>query len=221
MTQALAPQCYAYNIKTVMTILFKNVWYGPFRTKLEPFLANFEPYEKELHQHHFQRMVLYLSHKLRCYTGISGPEKSRNNTREKMSYFSFLFFFFLFFFFTCVDIANQLLGFQQWALGMTDVTTCRRTTSECKRSCPFKKSNLPCTKACLCMADEGCCNPLNEELLSDNDSSASDTEWLLLLLMSVCKFHVLIRSLPLGTDAFPLRFWLLVVSFPIEIRTTS
>ena len=40
---------------------------------------------------------IYLSHKLRCYTRISGPEKSRNNTREKMSYF-----------FTCVDIANQL-----------------------------------------------------------------------------------------------------------------
>ena len=40
----------------------------------------------------------YLSHKLRCYTGISGPEKNRNNTREKISYF-----------FTCVDIANQLL----------------------------------------------------------------------------------------------------------------
>ena len=40
----------------------------------------------------------FFSHKLRCYTGISGPEKSRNNTREKTSYF-----------FTCVDIANQLL----------------------------------------------------------------------------------------------------------------
>ena len=39
-----------------------------------------------------------LSHKLWCYTGISGLEKSRNNTREKISYF-----------FTCVDIANQLL----------------------------------------------------------------------------------------------------------------
>ena len=83
----------------------KKKWYGPLRTKLEPFLANFEPYEKELHQHHFQRMVLYLSHKLRCYTGISGPKKSRNDTCEKMSYFSFFFFFF----FTCVDIANQLL----------------------------------------------------------------------------------------------------------------
>ena len=34
----------------------------------------------------------------RCYTRISGPEKSRNNTREKKSYF-----------FTCVDLANQLL----------------------------------------------------------------------------------------------------------------
>ena len=30
--------------------------------------------------------------------GFSGPEKSCNNTREKVSYF-----------FTCVDIANQLL----------------------------------------------------------------------------------------------------------------
>ena len=40
----------------------------------------------------------FLSHKLRCYRGISGPEKSRSNTREKISYF-----------FTCVDIANQLL----------------------------------------------------------------------------------------------------------------
>ena len=41
---------------------------------------------------------LILSHKLRCYIGISGPRKSRNSTREKISYF-----------FTCVDIANQLL----------------------------------------------------------------------------------------------------------------
>ena len=36
----------------------------------------------------------YLSLKLRCFTRISGPKKSRNNTREKIS---------------CVDIANQLL----------------------------------------------------------------------------------------------------------------
>ena len=99
MTQALAPQCYAYNIKTVMAILLTNVWYGPFRTKLEPFLANVEPYEKELRQHHFQRMVLYLSHKLRCYTGISGPEESRNDTREKMSYFSFFIYLFIYLFY--------------------------------------------------------------------------------------------------------------------------
>ena len=39
-----------------------------------------------------------LSHKLRCYTGISGPGESCNNTRGKISYF-----------FTCVDIVNQLL----------------------------------------------------------------------------------------------------------------
>ena len=40
----------------------------------------------------------FLLHKLQCYTGISGSEKSRNNTREKISYF-----------FTSVDIADQLL----------------------------------------------------------------------------------------------------------------
>ena len=38
----------------------------------------------------------FLSHELWCYTGICGSEKSRNNTREKISYS-----------FTCVDIANQ------------------------------------------------------------------------------------------------------------------
>ena len=38
----------------------------------------------------------FLSHKLRCYTGICGSDKSRNNTQENISYF-----------FTCVDIANQ------------------------------------------------------------------------------------------------------------------
>ena len=39
-----------------------------------------------------------MSHKLRCSTGISSSEKSRNSTREKKSYF-----------FTCGDIANRLL----------------------------------------------------------------------------------------------------------------
>ena len=38
-----------------------------------------------------------LSHKLRCYAGISGPEKSRNSTGEKISYL-----------FTRVDIANTI-----------------------------------------------------------------------------------------------------------------
>ena len=33
-------------------------------------------------------VYLYLSHKLWCYTRISGPEKSGNNMREKISYFS-------------------------------------------------------------------------------------------------------------------------------------
>ena len=46
---------------------------------------------------HYDKQYIYFSHKLRCYTGISGPEKSRNNTRKKISYF-----------FTLVDIPNQL-----------------------------------------------------------------------------------------------------------------
>ena len=52
-----------------------------------------------LHDVHRTRKKHALSHELRCYTVISSPEKSRNNTREKISYF-----------FTCVDIANQLLA---------------------------------------------------------------------------------------------------------------
>ena len=39
-----------------------------------------------------------ISRKLRGYTGISGSEKSRSNTRKKISHF-----------FTYVDAANQLL----------------------------------------------------------------------------------------------------------------
>ena len=42
--------------------------------------------------------TFYHIYKLWCYTGISGSEKSHNNTHEKTSYF-----------FTCVDTANQLL----------------------------------------------------------------------------------------------------------------
>ena len=30
--------------------------------------------------------INHLLHKLRCYTRISGPEKRRNNTREKICY---------------------------------------------------------------------------------------------------------------------------------------
>ena len=39
-------------------------------------------------------LEIFLSYKLRCYTRISSPEKSRSNTREKKYH---------------IDIANQLL----------------------------------------------------------------------------------------------------------------
>ena len=34
-----------------------------------------------------QHVKMILSHKLRCYTGISRPKKNRNNTREKFVFF--------------------------------------------------------------------------------------------------------------------------------------
>ena len=42
----------------------------------------------------------HLSYKLQCYRRVSSPEKSRNSTREKISYFFFLLVFY---------IANQML----------------------------------------------------------------------------------------------------------------
>ena len=57
--------------------------------------------------------------------------------------------------------------------GINELTTCRCTTSECKRNCSCKMNNLACTGACLC--DEGCSNPMNEYLFGD-DSSESETE---------------------------------------------
>ena len=47
----------------------------------------------------FDFKELILSHKLQCYSGISSPEKSCNNTHAKN----------IVFFFTYFDIANQLL----------------------------------------------------------------------------------------------------------------
>ena len=43
--------------------------------------------EEKFHIYARPCIILYFSHKLWCYTGISGPEKSRSNTREKISYF--------------------------------------------------------------------------------------------------------------------------------------
>ena len=61
--------------------------------------------------------------------------------------------------------------------GIIELAKCGCTTSECKKNCSCKKSELPCTEACLCMADKGCCNPLNENLVYYDDVySDSDTE---------------------------------------------
>ena len=60
--------------------------------------------------------------------------------------------------------------------GITELTKCHCTTSECKRNCSCRMNNLACTEACLCMAEEGCSNPLNEELLVYDNSSDSEIE---------------------------------------------
>ena len=47
-------------------------------------------------------------------------------------------------------------------IGITKLTTYRCTISESKQNCSCRVNNLARTEDCLCMADEGCCNPLNE-----------------------------------------------------------
>ena len=78
----------------------------------------------------------FLSHKLRCYTGISGSEKSRNNTSEKISYF-----------FTSVDIANQLLTRHSplAPLGQVDEWTAKPTRF-LNTSCLSELSRIMATK---------------------------------------------------------------------------
>ena len=60
--------------------------------------------------------------------------------------------------------------------GITELTRCRCTNSGCTRNCLCKSSNLACTEACLCMADEKCCNPNNEEFVSSDASTDSESE---------------------------------------------
>ena len=60
--------------------------------------------------------------------------------------------------------------------GIAELTTCRCTTSECRRNCSCKMNHLACTETCLCMADERCSNPMNDEVLCYDDSSDSETE---------------------------------------------
>ena len=87
-----------------------NIYWGREKNK-ETILSSLQAWEIHTHCIHisckysncnvFEKGVyiyIYLSHKLRCYTEISGFEKSRNDARKKISYF-----------FTRVDIANRLL----------------------------------------------------------------------------------------------------------------
>ena len=60
--------------------------------------------------------------------------------------------------------------------GITELTRCRCTNCRCTRNSLCKSSNLARTEACLCMADEKCCNPNNEEFVSSDESTDSESE---------------------------------------------
>ena len=73
---------------------FHNFFF--FKFCLKKFLSNM--YLWSQFPIHLQTSKLVLSYKLWCYTRISSPEKSPNNSRKKIRYSSSTF-----------DIANQLL----------------------------------------------------------------------------------------------------------------
>ena len=104
MTQALAPQCYAYNIKTVMTILLKKK-NGMVLLELNwnPFLQILNPMKKSCSNIIFKEWFFIYHINCGVIQGFPAPRKAVTTHVKKCRTF------FFFFFFTCVDIANQLL----------------------------------------------------------------------------------------------------------------
>ena len=74
------------------------------------------------------------------------------------------------------DLVLVLMTMSPAPSGITELTRCRCTTSGCTRNYSCKSSNLTCTEACLCMADEKCCIPNNEEFVSSDESTDSESE---------------------------------------------
>ena len=100
MTQALAPQCYAYNIKTVMTILLKKkngmvLW----ELNWNPFLQILNPMKKSCTNIIFKEWF-YIYH-INCgvIQGFPAPRKAVTTHVKKCR--TFLLFFFFFFFYVC------------------------------------------------------------------------------------------------------------------------
>ena len=60
---------------------------------------------------------------------------------------------------------------------LLELTTCQCEKSECQRNCSCRNSELACTEACLCMAEENVCkNPHGIPCTADSDSEESDLE---------------------------------------------
>lgn len=59
---------------------------------------------------------------------------------------------------------------------ITELVTCACKKSSCSRNCSCKANDLPCTEACVCMADDSCLNPMNDTTADDDTDSSSDSE---------------------------------------------
>ena len=59
---------------------------------------------------------------------------------------------------------------------LVELTTCNCKKSQCQGNCSCSNSDLSCTEACSCMADETCKNPHTAavQYLSDSDEESDD-----------------------------------------------
>ena len=74
------------------------------------------------------------------------------------------------------DLVPVLMTKSPAPSGITELTRCRCTTSGCTRNCSCNSSNPACTEASLCIAVDKCCNPSNEEFVSSEESTDSESE---------------------------------------------
>jgi hypothetical protein len=57
-----------------------------------------------------------------------------------------------------------------------ELTNCQCLKSMCTKNCSCRNNGLACTEACKCMADEECCQNLNNSSFADLDDDDEDSE---------------------------------------------